>query len=170
MVEVAVIHIGASYTEHLEHFQALHAFRRRKEHVVGACVVSCTAFLSLLFCLRRAPPSAGYIRLRRRFSRCRISPGIKKSGLFEPGNAKCIKKRRREREVGGVREEAWHRQTKRDMLCSMLHCTSKQQTGQWAGTEEGMSLVLAWCTSHCMGMCVCWSPLKRHNSHTAERI
>lgn len=101
MVEVAVIHIGASYTEHLEHFQALHAFRRRKEHVVGACVVSCTAFLSLLFCLRRAPPSAGYIRLRRRFSRCRISPGIKKSGLFEPGNAKCIKKRRREREVGG---------------------------------------------------------------------
>lgn len=53
-------------------------------------------------------PSSGYIRLRRRFSRCRISPGIKESGLFEPGNAKCIKKRRKGgREVGrGVREEA----------------------------------------------------------------
>lgn len=59
MVEVAVIHIRASYIEHLEHFQALRAFRRRKEHVVGACVVSRTAFLSLLFCLRRAILGSG---------------------------------------------------------------------------------------------------------------
>lgn len=59
MVEVAATHIRASYIEHLERFQALHAFHRRKEHVVGACVVSCTAFLSLLFCLRRAILGSG---------------------------------------------------------------------------------------------------------------
>lgn len=112
-------------------------------------------------------PLSGYIRLRRRFSRCRISPGIKKSGPFEPGNAKCIKKRREGgREVGGrVKGGRLTPTDKRHALCNASLCISEQQTGQWAGTDEGVSLVLDWWTSHAR-TCVSTGSLLRHATFT----
>lgn len=104
MVEVATIHIRASYIERLEHLQALHAFRRRKELVVGACVVSCTVFISRLFCLRWAILGSGADSVGVEFLQA-----SRKLGFLNQAMLSALRKGGREGEklgVGVVREAA----------------------------------------------------------------
>lgn len=61
----------------------------------------------------------------------------------------------RERSWAGGKGGSLTPTDQRHALCSASLCISEQQKGQRAGTEEGVSLVLTWCTYRTLPGHVC---------------